>query len=101
MAKVKRQLEKVQKRMKKYHAQGRHVVTFQMGEYIYLKLQPTRQKSMHPNPGAKLNQKFGSVAYMLQLPPTTSLLHPMFHVSLLKRKMGDPSQIEKEIPTIN
>lgn len=75
IAKVRRYLEKAQNRMKKYHDQGRCAMTFQMGEYVYLKLQPARQKIAFKNPSAKLNhkyygpyrilEKFGNVAYKL------------------------------------
>lgn len=55
LAKVKKELEKVQNRMKKYHDQGRHAVTFQVRDYVYLKLQPTKQKTLCKNKGVKLN----------------------------------------------
>lgn len=42
IVKVKRELEKAQNRMKKYHDQGRHAVTFQVRDYVYLKLQLAR-----------------------------------------------------------
>lgn len=64
---------------------------------------------MSTNVGAKLNQKyygpyhilekFGNVAYKLQL-PLTSRLHHVFLVSLLKTKIGDLSLIREELPTI-
>ncbi|XP_042969094.1 uncharacterized protein LOC122301779 [Carya illinoinensis] len=110
LAKVKRELKKAQTRMKKYHDQGRRAVSFKVGDYVYLKLRQFGQKTMRKTASAKLNQKFygpyrvleklGSVAYKLQLPPT-SQLHPVFHVSLLKKKVGDPSLIGEELPTVD
>lgn len=41
------------------------------------------------------------MAYKLQLLPTTSLLHPIFYVSLLEQKVSDPSLIEVELLTID
>ncbi|XP_070034746.1 uncharacterized protein [Nicotiana tomentosiformis] len=37
--------------------------------------------------------RIGQMAYRLELPPEISLVHPMFHVSMLKNMVGDPSLI--------
>ncbi|WMV33672.1 hypothetical protein MTR67_027057 [Solanum verrucosum] len=40
----------------------------------------------------------GNVAYELELPQELAAVHPVFHISMLKKCMGDPSLI---IPTEN
>ncbi|XP_042964569.1 uncharacterized protein LOC122298777 [Carya illinoinensis] len=96
--------------MKKYHDQGRHVVSFKVGDSVYLELRQFGHKTMRKTTTAKLNQKFygpyrvleklGNVAYKLQLSPT-SQLYPVFHVSLLKKKVGDLSLVGEELPTVD
>jgi hypothetical protein len=70
---------------------------FQPGDWVYLLLQPYRQKSMALRRNLKLAPRFygpfqvtcrlGSVAYELAL-PLDACIHPVFHVSCLKKKLG-------------
>lgn len=63
--------------------------SFEIGDYVYVKLQPYRQQSAVIRSNNKLSLKFfgpymiidrcGAVAYKLELPPS-SLIHPVFHV---------------------
>ncbi|WMV35098.1 hypothetical protein MTR67_028483 [Solanum verrucosum] len=46
----------------------------------------------------RISKRVGKVAYELQLPQELAAVHPVFHVSMLKKCMGDPSLI---IPTEN
>ncbi|WMV13543.1 hypothetical protein MTR67_006935 [Solanum verrucosum] len=41
----------------------------------------------------KLIRKIGQVAYELELPQELSTVHPVFHVSMLRKCVGDPSRI--------
>ena len=38
-------------------------------------------------------ERIGKVAYRLALPPTLSTLHDVFHMSMLKKYLHDPSYI--------
>lgn len=94
---IKANLLKAQQRMKKYADQHRREEEFQVGEAVYLKLQPYRQKTLARRPCEKLSARFygpfsiieriGKVAYRLELPPSCKL-HTVFHVSQLKRAIG-------------
>ncbi|MCI23877.1 hypothetical protein A2U01_0045060 [Trifolium medium] len=78
---------------------------FDIGDFVYLKLQPYRQMSLRKQGYHKLRPKFygpfkildkiGNVAYQLELPATTDI-HNVFHVSQLK-KCPNPSA-ESVIP---
>ncbi|WMV19176.1 hypothetical protein MTR67_012561 [Solanum verrucosum] len=44
----------------------------------------------------RISKRIGNVAYELELPQKLAAVHPVFHISMLKNIMGDPSLI---IPT--
>ena len=77
-----------------------------MGDWVFLRLQPFKQHSLHWSKVGKLApnffgpfqilQKVGSVAYKLDL-PSSSGVHPVFHVSCAKAKIR---QAVTPIPTL-
>ncbi|KAE8658878.1 Choline/ethanolaminephosphotransferase 1 [Hibiscus syriacus] len=106
---VKHQLELASNRMKQQADKSITERVFQVGELVYLKLQPYRQSSIALRKNLKLTAKYfgpykilekiGKVAYRLDL-PDSSRLHPVFHVNLLKRFIGASSVIATDPPAI-
>lgn len=89
-------LLKAQSRMKSQTSSKRRGLSFNVGDDIFLRLQPYRQKSLAKRPNEKLSRYFGPykivrkvgpVSYEVQL-PQTSKVHPIFHVSLLRPARG-------------
>ena len=75
----------------------RRAVQFEVGDFVYLKLRLYRLRSLARRPNEKLSpwyfgpykvvQQIGLVVYKLELPSSTTI-HPVFHVSQLKRALG-------------
>ena len=77
---------------------------------VYLKLQPYRHTSLSIHNSLKLNSKFygpfrvlekiGTAAYKLLLPEDCQL-HPVFHVSQLKKHIGPQAIPTPHLPLID
>jgi hypothetical protein len=105
---LREQLLRAQERMKGQADKRRNDRNFVCGEWVFVKLRAHRQQSVVTRINAKLAaryygpypiiEKVGAVAYKLKL-PDGSRVHPVFHVSLLKKAVGN-YQEDDELPEL-
>jgi hypothetical protein len=98
-----------QQRMKSYADKGRSEREFKVGDQVYLRLQPYIQSSVAPRTNQKLSfryygpfpviERIGLVAYRLQLPKDCRI-HPVVHVSQLKKHVPQSVRIEDDISQV-
>ncbi|GJX58361.1 retrotransposon-related protein [Tanacetum coccineum] len=95
-------MKRAQDRMENQANKHRTNREFEVGTWVYLKLQPHRQVTVRQGQQHKLSAKYygpfmieervGKVAYKLQL-PSYSQIHPVFHISQLKKCHGKTYQM--------
>lgn len=103
---LKKHLLRAQEQMASYANKKRRDLSFEVGEWVFLKLRPHRQQSLVRRINQKLaarfygpfqiEEKIGEVAYILKL-PAESKVHPVFHVSLIKKAIGN-YQVQGQLP---
>ncbi|RVW26943.1 Transposon Ty3-G Gag-Pol polyprotein [Vitis vinifera] len=103
---LKDSLLRAQTRMRNQTNTHRTDVTFQVDDWVFLKLKPYRQTTVAHRQSQKLSKRFfgpfriitkiDAVAYKLAL-PEDARIHNVFHVSNLKKCRGDPLE-QPQIP---
>ena len=106
---LKDNLQVAQNQQKQYADKHREERTFQVDDLVYLRLQPYKQTSLKINGAKKLKpryygpykviQKIGEVAYALEI-LEVSKIHNVFHVSCLKKYIGQKIFILDTLPPL-
>ena len=108
---LKDNLNLAQNRMKQQADQHRSERSFDVGDWVFLRLQPYKQMSLkQAKKDNKLSpkyygpykvlQKIGTMAYKLEL-PASSRAHPIFHVSCLKKVIGENLPVQTILPELD
>ncbi|XP_026428634.1 uncharacterized protein LOC113324530 [Papaver somniferum] len=102
-------LQAAQARMKSHVDNHRTERSFAVNDWVFLRLQPYRQSTVAIQSYSKISHRFfgpfkiieriGEVAYKLEL-PAESRIHPVFHVSQLKLKLGSSIVAETVLPNV-
>ncbi|XP_050238193.1 uncharacterized protein LOC126687680 [Mercurialis annua] len=99
---IKRRLETAFSRHKSYADLKRKDFEFQVGDFVFLRVSPMKGVVRFGVKGKlaprfvgpyEIIERVGAVAYCLALPPDMSLVHPVFHISMLRKCVSDPSQV--------
>ncbi|KAL0540369.1 hypothetical protein IC582_024606 [Cucumis melo] len=100
--KIRSRMHTAQSRQKSYADVRRKDLEFEIGDKVFLKVAPMKGVLRFERRG-KLSPRFvgpfeileriGLVAYRLALPPSLSAVHDVFHVSMLRKYVPDPSHV--------
>ncbi|KAL0539660.1 hypothetical protein IC582_023876 [Cucumis melo] len=100
--KIRSRMHTAQSRQKSYADVRRKDLEFEIGDKVFLKVAPMKGVLRFERRG-KLSPRFvgpfeileriGPVAYRLALPPSLSTVHDVFHVSMLRKYVSDPSHV--------
>ncbi|CAN6716946.1 unnamed protein product [Malus baccata var. baccata] len=88
----------------------RHAIdrVYDVGNLVFLKLSPCRGVVRFGKKGKlspryigpyEITERIGEVAYRLELPPGLSKVHNVFHVSMLRHYVSDPSHVIPHQPS--
>jgi hypothetical protein len=101
---VRENLKAAQSRQRSYADTRRRKLSFEVGDYVYLKVSPIRGTKRFGVKGKlatryvgpyQIQARRGEVSYQLSLPENPSAVHDVFHMSLLKKCLRVP---EEQLP---
>ena len=99
---IRENMKIAQSRQKSYADKRRRSLSFEVGDYVYLKVSPMKGVTRFGVKGKlapryigpyQILERCGKVAYRLDLPPQLLSVHNVFHVSQLKKCLRVPDHI--------
>ncbi|RVX19278.1 Transposon Ty3-I Gag-Pol polyprotein [Vitis vinifera] len=99
---IKEKLKTAQDRQKSYADKRRRPLEFEEGDWVFVKVSPRRGIFRFGKKGKlaprfvgpfQIDKRVGPVAYKLILPQQLSLVHDVFHVSMLRKCTPDPTWV--------
>ena len=96
---IRERLKTAQSRQKSYADPKRRDLTFNVGDFVYLRVTPLKGMQRFHVKGKlapryigpfKIISRRGEVSYQLELPPELSEFHDVFHISLLRKCLEVP-----------
>ncbi|KAH0694961.1 hypothetical protein KY285_022058 [Solanum tuberosum] len=99
---IQERLKTAQSRQKSYTDVRRRALEFEVEDWVYLKVSPMKGIMRFGKKGKlspryigpyRIAKRIDNVAYELELPQELAAVHPVFHISMLKKCIGDPSLI--------
>ncbi|XP_070046842.1 uncharacterized protein [Nicotiana tomentosiformis] len=86
---IRERLLTAQSRQKSYSDVRRRDLEFRINDWVFLKVSPMKGVM-------RIIRRVGQVAYELELPSELESVHPVFHVSMLRKCIGDHTRV---VPT--
>ena len=99
---IRERLKTAQSRQKSYSDVRKRDLEFHVGDWVYVKVSPMKGVMRFGKKGKlspryvgpyEVVERIGNVAYRVDLPSDLSSIHPIFHVSMLRKFIGDPNAI--------
>ncbi|XP_015169925.1 uncharacterized protein [Solanum tuberosum] len=99
---VQERLKIAQIRQKSYTYVRRKDLEFEVDDWVYLKVSPMKDVKRFGKKGIlspqyidpyHISKRVSNVAYELEAPSESAAVHPVFHISMLKKCMDNPSLI--------
>ncbi|XP_019155778.1 PREDICTED: uncharacterized protein LOC109152535 [Ipomoea nil] len=104
---IRKKIKASQDRQKSWANLKRRKLKFKVGDFVYLKVSPSRgvmrfgekgKLCAHYSGPFEILSRVGSLAYELALPPQLAGVHYVFHVSMLRRYIADPGHVVEYQP---